>query len=107
MGFLESSEEETLTPVCCVPRSNSPNFIVFVCVCVCVCACVCLLSRVCVHARVRACSLSHVHYLSIKWQEELLIFKIVSVLAFVISECKFKFIALCSDMFIYKLEYCA
>ena len=45
MGFLESSEEETLTPVCCVPRSNSPNFIVFVCVCVCVC--------VCVRARVR------------------------------------------------------
>lgn len=26
MGSIESSEEGALTPVCCVPRSNSPNF---------------------------------------------------------------------------------
>lgn len=95
MGFLESSEEEALTPVCRVPRSNSPNFIVLVRV------------RVCVCARERAQSLSCVRYLSIKWQEGWLIFKIVSFLAFVISEHKFKFIALCSNMFLYKLEYCA
>jgi len=93
MGFLESSEEEALTPVCRVPRSNSPNFIVFVCVCA--------------HVHERAQSLSCVRYLSIKWQEGWLIFKIVSFLAFVISERKFKFIALCSNMFLYKLEYCA
>ena len=94
-GSLESSEEGALTPVCCMPTSNSPNFIVLECVCVCARA------RVCAHA------LRCVRYLSIKWQEGLLIFKIVSVLAFVISECKFKFIALCSNMFLYKLEYCA
>ena len=87
-GSLESSEEGALTPVCCMPMSNSPNFIVLVCVYVC------------------ACALRCVRYLSIKWQEGLLIFKIVSVLAFVISECKFKFIALCSNMFLYKLKYC-